>query len=115
MLQLTPEQFAKLCLPDADEFVPQLAAEIRQDYPSAVSERSDSELQAEVRESHQYAVNQLHITHLPTLVKWVKADVVWARGLRNQAITSAWFSATTHPNVTAADLLALLASNTLAD
>jgi len=115
MLQLTPKQFAKLCLPDPDAFVPQLAAEVRRDYPSRVSERSDSDLQAEVRESYHYAVNQLHITHLPTLVRWVKADVAWARGLRNQAITQAWFSAATHPNVIAADLLALLASNTLAD
>lgn len=115
MLQLTPEQFAKLCLPEPDDFLPQLAAEVRQGYPTEVSGRSDSRLLAEVRESYQYAVNQLNITHLPTLVKWVKADVAWAQGLRHQPITSAWFSKTTRPNVTAADLLALLASNTPTD
>lgn len=115
MLQLTTEQLAKLCLPDPGEFIPRLAAEVRRDYPAAVANRSDAELQAEVQVSYQFAIDQLRITHLPTLVKWVKADVAWARGVRNQPLTTEWFKQTTHPNATAADLLAILAADTIGD
>jgi hypothetical protein len=45
----------------------------------------------------------------------VKADVAWARGLRDQAVTRVWFNETAHPNATAADLLALLASSRITD
>ncbi|QBG91297.1 hypothetical protein [Xanthomonas oryzae] len=111
MLQLTPEQYAKLCLPDPGSFLPRLAAEVRRDHPAAVSSRDDAQLLADVQASYRYAVNTFGITHLPTLVGWVKADVAWARGLRDQALTKVWFAQTDNPNVTAADLLAMLSSD----
>lgn len=113
MLQLSAEQYARLCLPDPADFVPRLAAETRCDHPGAVADRDDAELQTDVRASYRHAVNALHVTHLPALVRWVKADVAWARGLRNQAVTAVWFNETDNPNATAADLLALLASTSL--
>ncbi|AKK67564.1 hypothetical protein ISN35_14220 [Xanthomonas translucens pv. undulosa] len=111
MLQLTPEQYAKLCLPDPGAFLPRLAAEVRRDYPKQVAKHDDVALLALVRSSYDHAVHVLHITHLPTLVRWVKADVAWAPGLRNQAITGVWFAETDNPNVTAADLLSMLSSD----
>lgn len=84
-------------------------------FPAETAGRSDADLQLEVGTSYQYAVSALRITHLPVLVRWVKADVAWARGLRDQAITAVWFNETGTPNATAADLLALLAAAPLAD
>ncbi|AJQ86693.1 hypothetical protein ACQR53_20255 [Xanthomonas oryzae] len=111
MLQLTNEQYAKLCLPDPGSFLPRLAAEVRRDHAEAVSARNDAQLLADVQESYRHAVNTFGITHLPTLVRWVKADVAWARGLRDQPIHKVWFARTDNPNVTAADVLAMLSSD----
>ncbi|WIX05054.1 hypothetical protein [Xanthomonas oryzae] len=111
MLQLTPEQYAKLCLPDPGSFLPRLAVEVRRDYLAAVSSRDDAHLLADVQASYRHAVNTFGISHLPTLVRWVKADVAWALGLRDQALTKVWFAQTDNPNVTAADLLAMLSSD----
>lgn len=68
MLQLTPEQYAKLCLPDPGSFLPRLAAEVRRDHPAAVSSRDDAQLLADVQTSYRHAVNAFGMTHLPTLV-----------------------------------------------
>nr|WP_241093827.1 hypothetical protein [Xanthomonas sp.] len=108
---MTPEQYAKLCLPDPGAFLPRLAAEVRRDYPKQVATHDDAALLAQVRRSYDHAVHVLHITHLATLVRWVKADVAWAPDLRSQAITQKWFAETDNPNVTAADLLSMLSSD----
>ncbi|WP_262071205.1 hypothetical protein [Stenotrophomonas sp. Marseille-Q5258] len=97
MLQLSAEQYAALCLPDAGGFAAPLAAETRRDFPAETAGRSDADLQLEVGTSYRYAVSALRITHLPVLVRWVKADVAWARGLRDQAITAVWFNETGTP------------------
>ncbi|KAB7765649.1 hypothetical protein [Xanthomonas maliensis] len=111
MLQLSAEQYAKLCLPDPGSFLPRLAAEVRRDHRAAVAGRDDTRLLAEVQASYRHAVGALNLTHLPTLVRWVKADVAWARGLRTLPLVRVWFAQTDAPNATAADLLALLAAD----
>ncbi|HDS1557185.1 hypothetical protein JAK58_00770 [Stenotrophomonas maltophilia] len=115
MLTLSAEQYARLCLPDPATFVVPLSRETRRHFPVETAQRSDEELVEDVRASYRHAMTSLHITHLPTLVRWVKADVAWARGLRDQAVTRVWFNETAHPNATAADLLALLASSRITD
>lgn len=109
-LQLSSGQYAALSLPDPADWAPALTAEVRRDYPGATLAVADDALRATVHDSYRYAVRALRITHLPTLVRWVKADVAWARTLRDHAVTGVWFNSTDQPNVTAADLLALLAS-----
>jgi hypothetical protein len=109
-LQLSAGQYASLSLPDAADWAPAMAAEVRHDYPDATFAVADDALRATVHDSYRHAVRALRITHLPTLVRWVKADVAWARTLRDHAVTGVWFNSTDQPNVTAADLLALLAS-----
>ncbi|MDV9041825.1 hypothetical protein [Stenotrophomonas sp. RAC2] len=115
MLTLSTEQYAMLRLPDAATFCSPLADETRSGFPGETSHLNDAALLQAVRTSYRHAVTSLHITHLPTIVRWVKADVAWAPGLRDHALTVAWFRGATHANATAADLLALLASRFLAD
>ncbi len=111
MLKLTPEQYKLLCLPDPGSFLPKLAKEVRNEYPKQTAQFDDASLLDEVERSYLHASHQLGITHLPTLVRWVKADVAWAHGLRNKQITLVWMKQTTNPNVTAADLLSMLGSD----
>lgn len=115
MLTLSAEQYAMLCLPDAATFCSPLSAETRSEFSDETAHLNDAALMQAVYASYRHAVTSLHITHLPTVVRWVKADVAWAPGLRNHAVTAVWFKRTLHANATAADLLALLASRFLAD
>lgn len=110
-LHLSPGQYAALSLPDPVDWIPALVAEVRRDYPVATRAVADDALRATVHDSCRHAVRALRITHLPTLVRWVKADVAWAPTLRDHAVTGVWFATTDQPNVAAADLLALLASS----
>lgn len=110
MLKLTPEQAALLRLPDPHAFIPKLAAEIRRDYPQQVVFLDDTSLLVEVDRSYTHASEQLHITHVPTLVQWVKADVAWAKGLRMEPAADLRIRKANNPNLAAADLLSALAA-----
>lgn len=103
-IQLSPQQTALLNLPDAERFLPRLLAEMSREYPTldAKAER--------VQHSWQHAQHTLGITHLPTLVAWVKADAGWVPGLRDSTLCRAWFANSATPNLLAADLLQLLNS-----
>ncbi|OAJ55264.1 hypothetical protein A6V36_34415 [Paraburkholderia ginsengiterrae] len=105
MLTLTPDQLEILSLPDARTFAPKLAAEIRREYSSAVADMNDSALIREVERSYGHASETLHITHLPTLVEWTKADVAWARGLRNEMGIDLWIRGSRPSNLAAQDIL----------
>ncbi|CAE6864358.1 hypothetical protein [Paraburkholderia domus] len=105
MLTLTPEQFAILSLPDPHAFAPQLAAEIRRDYPTFVVNMDDTALTREVERSYRHASETLRITHLPTLVEWTQADVAWARGLRGEMNVDLSIRKSRSRNLTAQDLL----------
>ena len=111
MIRLTPEQYRLLCLPEPSTFLPKLANEVRSDYPRQTAHLDELALLAEVERSYSHAAYQFRITHLPTLVRWVKADVGWARGLRDKPLPISWFEQSEHPNVTAADLLSLIGSD----
>jgi len=109
MLEITKEQEAQLRLPDPSTFLPQLAAEIRRDYPQRVGHLNDQALLEEVTRSYDHAAYDLRITYLPVLVRWVKADVAWARGLRSNTQADLWVRNATNRNLAAADLLSNLA------
>lgn len=109
MLTLTKDQEVLLRLPEPTAFLPKLAAEIRLDYPRPVSNLSDRALLEEVERSYQHASEVLRITHVATLVRWVKADVAWAKGMRSEPSVDLWIRSARIPNLTAADLLSNLA------
>ena len=102
MFEISEEQEALLRLPDPSTFFPLLCREIREEYP-------DGALMDEVVRSHDHAAYVLRITHLPVLVRWVKADVAWACGLRAVPAVGMWIRNAEHPNLAAADLLSNLA------
>ncbi|ALS96405.1 hypothetical protein [Xanthomonas oryzae] len=108
MLEITAQQEALLRLPDPSQLLPKLAQEIRRDHGRAVADLSPQALRDEVARSHDHAAYALKITHLPTLVAWIKADVAWARGLRSNPTADLWIRRSTTPSLTAADLLAAL-------
>lgn len=105
MLTLTPEQFAALSLPDPFEMAPTLAAEIRRDYPALVADQDNTTLTQETLRSYAHGGETLGITHLPTLVAWVKADVAWARGLRREPSIDLWLRMAQQPSRMAQDIL----------
>lgn len=109
MLPLSHEQLALLRLPDPFGFLPKLAVEIRRDHPREVSSQSDQQLLSETQRSYEHAAYELKLTHLPTLVRWVKADVAWARGLRSNTTVDLWIRNADNRNLTAADILSNLA------
>ena len=92
MFEINEEQEALLRLPDPSTFFPLLCREIREEYPG-------------------HAAYVLRITHLPVLVRWVKADVAWARGLRAVPAADMWMRSAENPNLAAADLLSNLAGH----
>jgi len=108
MLTLSPEQVAALALPDPFEIAPRLAREIRRDYPDRVADLDEAALTHETRQSYIHGGEILRITHLPTLVAWVKADVAWARGLRHDATVDLRIRQATNPSLAAQDLLSAL-------
>ncbi|MBA0431889.1 MULTISPECIES: hypothetical protein [Stenotrophomonas] len=109
MFEISEEQEALLRLPDPSTFFPLLCREIREEYPGRVGHLSDGALMDEVVRSHDHAAYVLRITHLPVLVRWVKADVAWACGLRAVPAVGMWIRNAEHPNLAAADLLSNLA------
>lgn len=109
MLEITKEQEALLRLPDPTTFFPKLLEEIRQAYPQQVGHLSDQALMGEVVKSHDYAAYDLRITYLPVLVRWVKADVAWAKGLRSNPGADLWVRNARNRNLATADLLSNLA------
>lgn len=108
MFEITEEQEALLRLPDPSTFFPMLAREIRTGYPKPIAHLDERALMDEVVRSHDHAAYVLHITHLPTLVRWVTADVAWARELRSVPAADLWMRTATNPNLAAADLLSNL-------
>ncbi|NZA24922.1 hypothetical protein H0E84_00845 [Luteimonas sp. SJ-92] len=106
MLALTPEQHALLKLPDPFGFLPKLAAEIRRDLPREVSHLNDQQLLAEVQRSYDHAAFELKLTRLPTLVKWVKFDVVSGGKLRQEPAVDLAIRNAPNPNLAAEDMLA---------
>jgi hypothetical protein len=104
-------QEALLRLPDPSAFFPLLCREIREEYPGRVGHLSDGALMDEVVQSHDHAAYVLRITHLPVLVRWVKADVAWTRGLRAVPAADMWMRTAKDPNLAAADLLSNLAGH----
>lgn len=110
MLQLTAEQEALLRLPEPTAFLPKLAAEIRRDWPREVSHLTDAQLLTETERSYDHASHELHITRLPTLVKWVKLDVAGGGQLRREMNTDLYMKQAADPNLAAEDLLSVLAA-----
>ena len=111
MFEITKEQEALLRLPDPSTFFPLLCREIRAEYPRQVGHLSDAALMDDVVKSHDHAAYVLRITHLPVLVRWVKADVAWARGLRAVPAADMWMRRARNPNLAGADLLWNLAGH----
>ncbi len=111
MFEITAEQEALLRLPDSSTFFPLLCREIREDYPSKVGHLSEGTLMNSVVKSHDHAAYVLRITHLPVLLRWVKADVAWASGLRAVPAADIWMRNAKNPNLAAADLLSNLAGH----
>jgi len=111
MFEITEEQEALLRLPDPSTFFPKLTREIRQEYPQQTGHLGERALMDEVVRSHDHAACSLRITHLPVLVRWVKADVAWARGLRAVPAADMWMRTAKNPNLAAADLLSNLAGH----
>ncbi|MDH5821908.1 hypothetical protein QFW77_02720 [Luteimonas sp. RD2P54] len=109
MLEITKEQEALLRLPDPTTFFPKLVQEIRQEYPGRVGHLNDQALMDEVVRSHDHAAYELRITSLPVLVRWIKADVAWAKGLRANPGADVWMRNAKNKNLAAADLLSNLA------
>ncbi|HEL3810945.1 hypothetical protein VPH47_06665 [Stenotrophomonas sp. WED208] len=109
MFEISEEQEALLRLPDPSTFFPLLCREIREENSGRVGHLSDGALMDEVVRSHDHAAYVLRITHLPVLVRWVRADVAWACGLRAVPAVDLWIRNAEHPNLAAADLLSNLA------
>lgn len=109
MIKLTADQVALLRLPDPHSFIPKLATEIRWDYPQQVVQLDDQALLIETDRSYTHASEQLRITRLPTLVRWVKADVASMKGLRQRPEADLHVRRAEDPNIAAEDLLCVVA------
>lgn len=105
MLTLTSEQQALLSLPDPFSFIPKLAAEIRRELPDEVAHLSEQELLTEVQNSYEYATYELKLTRQPTVVKWVKFDVLSGGKLRQETSLDLAIRNADNPDLIAEDAL----------
>lgn len=69
----------------------------------------DQALLIETDRSYTHASEQLRITRLPTLVRWVKADVASMKGLRQRPEADLHVRRAEDPNIAAEDLLCVVA------
>lgn len=111
-IELNAEQEALLRLPEPESFTERIAAEIRRDMPDETQRMSDQQLLIAVRESYDFATYELHITRVPTLVRWVRADTVTNGQLRREPAVVLKVRASANPNLTAEDLLSIFRAQT---
>lgn len=111
-IELTAQQEALLRLPEPDGFTLRLADEIRRDMPQDVAGMNDAQLLEAVRNSYDFATYELHITRIPTLVRWVEVDVTSNGALRAEPAVQLRIRAAANPNLAAEDLLAVLLAQT---
>ncbi|QRD62774.1 hypothetical protein H8Z72_23215 (plasmid) [Xanthomonas citri pv. citri] len=106
-IELTATQEALLRLPEPDVFTQRIANEIRRDMGQDLSHVSDARLLQSVRDSYDFATNELHITRIPTLVRWVRVDVVADGALHREPAIVLKVKAAKDPNLAAEDLLSI--------
>ena len=111
-IELTPEQEALLRLPEPESFTSRIAAEIRRDMPEETKHMTDPQLLAAVRESYDFAAHELHITRIPTLVRWVRADTVSNGFLRREPAVVLKVKPASDHNLAAEDLLSIIQAQT---
>ena len=111
-LELTAEQEALLRLPEPESFTERIAAEIRRDMPDEAQHMSDPQLLAAVRESYEFATYELHITRVPTLVRWVRLDATSNGLLRREPAVALKVKTAANPNLAAEDLLSTFRAQT---
>lgn len=112
MIELSEQQEALLRLPDPDTFTARLSNEIRRDMGREVSHLSDTQLLEATRRSYFFAVYDLHITRIPTLVRWVRLDVVSEAELRREVAVVLRIQSSADPNLAAEDLLSIFLAQT---
>ncbi|MBH1508050.1 hypothetical protein I5U60_10525 [Stenotrophomonas maltophilia] len=101
-----------LRLPEPESFTERIAAEIRRDMLDETRHMSDQQLLSAVRESYEFATYELHITRLPTLVRWVRADTTSNGLLRREPALVLKMNLSAKPNLTAEDLLSIFRAQT---
>ncbi|MDV9042024.1 hypothetical protein [Stenotrophomonas sp. RAC2] len=111
-IELTVEQEALLRLPEPESFTGRIAAEIRRDMPEDIHYTSDQQLSSAVRESYDFATYELHITRVPTLVRWVRADTTHNGLLRREPAVVLKMKVAANPNLAAEDLLSIFRAQT---
>ncbi len=111
-IELTAEQEALLRLPEPESFTERIAAEMRCDMPEEMQHMSDQQLLAAVRESYELATYELHITRVPTLVRWVRADTATNGLLRREPAVALKVKGARNANLAAEDLLSIFRAHT---
>lgn len=111
-IELTAEQEALLRLPEPESFTERIATEIRRDMPGDTRHMSNQQLLIAVRESYDFAAHELHITRVPTLVRWVRADFTSNGLLRREPAVALKVRSAANPNLAAEDLLSILRAQT---
>lgn len=111
-IELTAEQEALLRLPEPDSFTERIAAEIRRDMPDEAQHLSDQQLLLAVRESYDFAIHELHITRIATLVRWVRADTITNGLLRQEPAVALRVNTAANPSLAAEDLLSIFRAQT---
>ncbi|PPU94765.1 hypothetical protein XpopCFBP1817_09700 [Xanthomonas populi] len=101
-----------LRLPDPDAFTQRIAAEIRRDAPADVAHLTEGMLLEKVRAAYDAATYELHITRIPTLVRWVKLDSVSNGELRRQQALALKIKTASDANLAAEDMLSILMAQT---
>jgi hypothetical protein len=112
MIELSEQQEAMLRLPEPEAFTQRLSAEIRRDMPGDVAGLSDAELLEATRRSYFFAAYELHITRVPTLVRWVRLDVTSDGLLRREQAIVLRIRTASNPSLAAADLLSIFLAQT---
>ncbi|WP_269792431.1 hypothetical protein [Stenotrophomonas sp. Iso1] len=111
-IELTAQQEALLRLPDPNEFTLRITNEIRRDMAQDVAGMTDAQLLEAVRASYDVATYDLHITRIPTLVRWVRLDATSNGALRTEPGMQLRIKAATDPSLAAEDVLAVLLAQT---
>lgn len=111
-IELTAQQEALLRLPEPGGFTQRLAKEIRRDVPQDVAHLTDAQLLDATRTSYDFAAYDLHITRIPTLVRWVKLDASSDGVLRRNPALVLKIRTAENPSLAAEDMLSILLAQT---